>query len=82
MEGLADSCAMADALLLLAGVHRRQGLTEEALMCSRHCLEIKEQRKDRSGVVAALNYVGLIQIERLDWAMAEECYQRLGVISL
>jgi len=28
--------------------------------------EIKEQRKDRSGVVAALNYMGLIQTERQD----------------
>ncbi len=81
MEELGDSCAMADALLLLAGIHHRQGLTEEALLCSRQCLEIKEQRKDQSGVVAALNYMGLIQTERQDWAMAEECYQRVAVIS-
>ncbi len=82
MEGLGDSSDMADALLLLAGIHHRQGLTEEALLCSRQCLKIREQRKDQGGVVAALNYMGLIQTERQDWAVAEECYQRVAVISL
>ena len=65
MEGQGDSSAIADALHLLAGIHCRQGLLEEALQCSRQCLEIKEQQKDRSGAGgSAFNCMGLSQLHR------------------
>ena len=46
MQCQGDLCGVADLLIMLAGNYRRQNRLDEALQCSRQCLEIREQQND------------------------------------
>ncbi len=71
-----DSSSLARALVILAGVHHKQGQLEMALQCSRESLKIRERSKDLSGSAEALNCIARICCDCSDWPEAIECYQR------
>ncbi len=80
MEKHGDPLSLSRALILLARIHHRQGLGEEALHCSRQSLKIRERSKDWSGAAEALSLMARICCESRDWEGAIGHYQRAAEI--
>ncbi len=76
LQGQGDSCGVADLLVLLAGNYRLQNRFDEALQCSRQCLEIREQLDDPNAIADAYSCMGLIHADRREYCPGKICFQR------
>ncbi|MFZ2472462.1 MAG: tetratricopeptide repeat protein, partial [Methanothrix sp.] len=76
MQGQGDLCSVADLLILLAGNYCRQNRLDEALQCSRQCLEIREQQNDPHAIADAYSCMGQIYADRREYSSGKVCFQK------
>ncbi|HPS91566.1 MAG TPA: tetratricopeptide repeat protein [Methanothrix sp.] len=76
MQDQGDQSSVSDLLILLASNYRLQNRLDEALQCSRQCLEIREQQGDCQAIADIYSCMGLIHADRREYLLGRDCFQK------
>ena len=76
MQDQGDLSSVSDLLVTLASNYRLQNRLDEALQCSRQCLDIREQQGDSQAIADIYSCMGLIYADRREYLPGRDCFQK------
>jgi len=76
MQDQGDQSGVADLLIMLASNYRLQNRLDEALQCSRQCLEIRKLQGDSQAIADTCSCMGLIHADRREYGPGADCFQK------